>query len=50
VLNEVDLADLPLEDYLFVLIGIQNAEILKVDVKISIDLTFEELARVWHTH
>jgi hypothetical protein len=44
VLNEVDLAYLPLKDNLFVLIGIQYAEILKVDIEISIDLTFEVLA------
>jgi hypothetical protein len=50
VLDEVDLAYLPLKDNLFVLIGIQYAEILKIYVEISIDLTFEVLARIWHTH
>ena len=50
MLDEVDLAYLPLKDNLFVLIGIQYAEILKIYVEISIDLTFEVLARIWHTH
>ena len=48
--DEVDLTYLPLKYYLFVFIGIEYAEILKVDVEISIDLSLEVLGRIWHAN